>query len=411
MTIGGQSTSNFMNQLNTVLNFVKKRRKSTPSVAENFITRLHYQWTFWFLIFMYAVVWNSWYQKDVMNCVNSFNADAQIRSDYINICFTYMFTPPTMPGETRRYLFFYRYLHFAILGVAALYYLPRKFSKKFDNMRVKKLITDLYSHSGKYDNVSEKALTDRISKYITQNLGTHNVLFYNNLVSTLLALVVDVLAFFVFDYTLQGRFISYGLMSIPFNRDPIYYTDYMSQTFPPFTQCEISPLQKLVGKRTEVFGCHLTVMELYEKMFLALWLWMVVLTFMTVCYLIYLCCFFLPYFRRTLLSCTKPNCASDEDNIQDRIDTVIKTCKVGDIFLLFKVKAFVTANRYYILLCNLAEPKLEKVVVIPDNNVHTTHNMVGINNNNKQQRHPGHHPDQAYMMLQARKGNGTIRRN
>ena len=57
------------------------------------------------------------------------------------------------------------------------------------------------------------------------------------------------------------------------------------------------PLSLLTVRGPQEFGCHLTVMELYEKLFLFLWLWLVLLTAATLCHILYLAMFWLPYFR------------------------------------------------------------------------------------------------------------------
>ena len=65
-------------------------------------------------------------------------------------------------------------------------------------------------------------------------------LYWKNVTGASLALFVDFMAFYVLDYCLQGRFWSYGWKVLPFKRDTKYFTDYMSETFPPFVTCEVS---------------------------------------------------------------------------------------------------------------------------------------------------------------------------
>ena len=409
MTIAGANTGNIIQHIKSIVNFAKNHRKSLPSGTDNLIIRLHYQYTFWLLVLIYSVVWNAWYNKDVLTCVNTFNADVQMRQDYLNICFTYLFVP--QPNGDRRYLFFYRYIHWIMIGVGCLYYLPRKFSKHYDDQKVKKLINDIVGFTCKSDINAEKGMVERISKYMGFYLGSHNRLYFNNLICSILALAIDILSFHVIDYTLHGRFINYGVMSIPFKRDPMYYTDYMSQTFPPFVRCEISPMNKLSGKRTEVLGCHLTLMELYEKLFMILWFWMIFLTAATVCYIVFLCFFRHPYFRNYILRRgSKTLLAKEEGDLRDKVAVVVDSCNTGDVFFLYELKKYLAPHRFHMLMCHLAEPKLSEVLVeqrepdtMPDHSNMMQHKMKGVMMQGAD--------SQAYMMMQARKGNGLIRRN
>ena len=406
MAVGGTPASNIVQNFLTIINFVKKHRKPVASGTNNLIIRMHYQWTFWLLVLIYAIYNYAWYNKDDLICVNTFDADKQVRIDYLNICLTYLFVP--QPNGDRRYLFFYRYFHWIMLGVAGLYYLPRKFSKHYDDRRVMNLFNDIVRKN--YGNIQDaRSMCAQTVKYMRFYLGSHNRLYFNNLLCSLLALAVDIISFWVIDYTLHGRFINYGVMSIPFKRDPMYYTDYMSQTFPPFVQCEISPMNKLSGKRTEVLGCHLTLMEVYEKLFMFLWFWMIFLTAATAYYIVFLCFFRHPYFRNYILRRgSQTMLTKEEGDLREKIAIIANTCNTGDVFFLYQIKQYMEQHYFYLLLCHLAEPKLNEVVVAPRSEPENLRNRTL----DKQDGVPMTNADSAaYPMLLARTGNGLIRRN
>lgn len=150
-------------------------------------------------------------------------------------------------------------------------------------------------------------------------------------------------------------------MSFPFTRDPVNFSDYMSRTFPPFAKCELSMTHKLVARRTEKFGCHLTVMELYEKVFLGVWVWLIILITVTIGYLIFLGFMWLPYFRSMMLKVAKPPNA--KNTVSDTIVSVIGYCKIGDVYLLYRLKQHLSHARFYELLTRLSDPEFIKTML------------------------------------------------
>ena len=266
MTILGQGGGNLVQQvLSNVIKIVKKKNSPCTAPCDGFVLKMHYQWTFWMLLGGFSMVWYSWYHRDIITCVSHFNADTQVRLDYINLCLSYPYVEDI--NDERSYLLFYRWIHWTLLILAMIYYIPRKISKYCENMKVKKLIEDLSVNCTRYDQ-GEKELVDRAVNYIKLNVRTHNGLFFKYFFCNILALGIDILCLHCLDYLLRGRFMHYGWMAYPFIRNPHDFNDYMSRTFPPFVSCEIGPVNEIINKRTEKFGCHLIMMELYEKIFL-----------------------------------------------------------------------------------------------------------------------------------------------
>lgn len=296
----------------------------------------------------------------MITCVSHFNAETQVRLDYINICLSYPFVMDEH-GE-KRYILFYRWISWSLLVLSFVYYIPRKVSKSFDNARCKKLLEDLASNAHRYDQFEDQ-LVERAARYVIFNLKTHNGLYWKYLFVNLLALGVDLFAMQFLDFILQGRFMAYGFRAFPFNRDPEGFTDYMSQTFPPFASCVLSNENQLVNKRKETFGCHLTIMELYEKVFLGLWVWLIVLTLVTCVYVIFLLSMWTPCVQAYLLRTAKPVHASDK--VRSVIQTVAKNCKIGDVYLLYRLKGHFSHVRFYELMVRLTDPSLCKQLQQP----------------------------------------------
>lgn len=290
--------------------------------------------------------------------MSHFNADTQVRLDYINICLSYPYIENA--DHSRRYLLFYRWIHWTFFVLAGIYYIPRKVSKNIENPKLKRLIEDLAQNSSRYDQI-EGQVVEHAAKYVTFNLKTHNGIYYKFLGLNFLALFIDMFALKFLDFVLQGRFLKYGFSAYPFERDPRQFTDYMSVMFPPFASCELEKANQLTATREERLGCHLTFMELYEKVFLFIWLWLIILMVVTSVYIIFVFLMMLPCFRMYLLRTSKP--LHSHQKVTSMIIAVSKNCKVGDVYLLYRIKQHLSHARFYDLMCKLANPELSKTLL------------------------------------------------
>ena len=357
MTIAGQQCINVVNQVKQVKNFLQKKRKQgvTSGFVNNYLLKLHYKYTFYFCTFIYLVIINSWFQKDVMACVNKFSADSQIRADFLNICFTYLYVP-TMGAN--RYLFFYRYIHYVVLSIAGVYYLPHKYVKNNDDMRTIRLLNEIEPTLKMNEDQLDVKVYSKVPAYLKKYVGTNGSLYCKSLFGCILALAIDVFAFFFLDWILHGKFLYYGFMTLPFNRDPEYYMDYMSQTFPPFAECTVGPVNELLSKREETYGCHLTMMELYEKIFYAFWVWLALLIVADVIYITRHLFFLFPWYRTMVKKSYTEADFAEEDGCKynGEIDEALSSFGIGDTYLLSRLQKepVMTKNRYYVCLCHYA---------------------------------------------------------
>lgn len=102
--------------LSSVLNVIKSRANQICSATcDGLVLRMHYRWTFCLLVGNFLTVWYSWYHRDVITCVSHFNAETQVRLDYINICLSY---PYVDENGSRRYILFYRWISWSLQEAA-----------------------------------------------------------------------------------------------------------------------------------------------------------------------------------------------------------------------------------------------------------------------------------------------------
>ena len=133
----------------------------------------------------------------------------------------------------------------------------------------------------------------------------------------------------------------------------------MSETFPPFVECEVTPRNQLLAKRTEEYGSHLPQMEMYEKLFLFLWWWLVVLMVITSCYVVYLGFFFHPRFRLWKNKHFKRPSYRHEHSNEKVIEETMSRLDYGDAYLVNCFKTHLSSCRFYTVLCKLAYRDLE----------------------------------------------------
>ncbi|CAL4116511.1 unnamed protein product [Meganyctiphanes norvegica] len=194
----------------------------------------------------------------------------------------------------------------------------------------------------------------KAADYITRK--SHVALFWKYMGVHFIALGIDLCVLGYLDFLLQGRFLTYGLHAYVW-RDPQTFTDYISKTFPPFASCELNEENMLVAKRTEKLGCHLTLMELYEKVFVFLWFWLILLTFFTIVYIVgYFITFFTPCIRKHIFYVKHPD-YSDQRKMDLQLKEVYYQCDYGDFFLLHQIRKLLSNIQMFELLLLLRDPE------------------------------------------------------
>ncbi|CAL4111110.1 unnamed protein product [Meganyctiphanes norvegica] len=350
----GTRTVDIRNAIKYVFGAFSNRVNQVCSgTCDGFVLKMHYRVTSLSFFALFLSTWYLWYHREVITCVSQFNAAVnQTRLDYLNICLSY---PYVEEGENKRFILYYRWINFVALLLAGVYYIPRKVSKQLDNPKTKSLVETLCQHSPKTGDIEKQVVTTAL-RYIVGNAKTHNGIYYKYLFVNLVALIIDIVVFFFLDFIFIGRFMWLGIDSFPIKRDPENFSDYISQTFPPFAKCQINMAKMLTSGRIETFGCHLTFMELYEKIFIALWFWLVFLVTATAIYLLFLLTMHFQIVQRYIIRVEKP--ARGQHRVGDLMPNVFRNFRVGDIYLLYRIKQHVSHDQFYGILTNLSKPDL-----------------------------------------------------
>ncbi|XP_042863065.1 innexin inx2-like [Penaeus japonicus] len=317
---------------------------------------MHYCLGVCVFLLAYNIVQGNWFLRETIHCVEAFNGETLVSPQKKNICLSYPYTckPPesTKFGERecqRRYQLFYRWIHFSFLILSAVYYTPRLLAKGKDH-QLQKLLTDLSTREEKYDKPSLEEGTRLALLYFKNHSFVHTSLYARLVLSHAYALVIDMATVFFFDFMLHNGFYGLVYTTYPWNRNPSNFNDSMSQHFPPYAFCTIDKYNLINNARIENYGCHLMLMELYEKVFIVIWFLLAALIVVTVISVFFLLFLWLPPFNRLFLR----TCITST-HIQHVKREVLKITGVGDLFALSLMKRHMNERQFLKFLESLVQ--------------------------------------------------------
>lgn len=344
--------------------FWKKKEKAEP--VDSFVLKLHYRMSVCLFIVMFTIVQSNWYVKESIKCVSAhFTCTGELPFHLKNFClsFSYVCDLTSALGDScsRRYLLFYRWIHTSFLVIGCLYYIPRFIAKKVMNPRLKKLLYDLACDEARYDDASCEQVTEKMLKFVDMDRGSRSQYLWL-VFCHVIALLIDFGVMFFFDFMLQNRFIGLLYHSYPYRRNPPHFTDYISQTFPPFANCTVHVENLINVEREETFGCYLYLMELYDKIFILLWLWLVFLSFVTIFSILVMLLVSFSPFNHLFLCLFTPSA-----RIGQMRRKVQSMSNLNDLYTLYLMKQHCSESQFIRFIAKLihnSEDTLEEVLVM-----------------------------------------------
>ncbi|CAL4187916.1 unnamed protein product, partial [Meganyctiphanes norvegica] len=305
--------------------------EKSVTLYDGMILKLHYQVTIVIMTIGFLAVSQHWYAEQDMICKKLSNVESKIplNEEHLNICRSYPYVEEGEGEEVhRRYILYYRWIPWAFLLLTTMYYIPRIASKTFTRTITKQMKSMLVNARNESFGDPESVEFKKAVQYIRENKGSHNGIYWTYIGLNCLALGVDVFTMFLWDILLQGRFSRYGL-SLPewYKRNPKDFSDEISRTFPPFVKCKIESVHLIASADAKAYGCHMTYMQLYEKVFILLWFWLVIMIIITTVYIIYIMLFG-PYV-------IVKGCLTRGRGVQG-------VTTVGDYYIKFRLKAHVS---------------------------------------------------------------------
>ncbi|XP_047470054.1 uncharacterized protein LOC125025828 [Penaeus chinensis] len=355
-------------QLKSILSPLVRRDDGTPEIVDSFVLRMHYSLGMSVFVLAFSIVQANWFTKEAIHCVFGYNADRTVNPAIKNTCLSYPYTcqPPretVYGGEDcpRRYLMFYRWIHFSFLALAGIFYLPRMVAKKTNHSPLKKLLSILISMEERYDDSAFEYGVSKMVTYFENHFSVHGSLYTRLVMCHVIAVVIDVGSFIYLDFFMQENFIGLIYKSYPFHRNPRNFFDNLYQVFPPFVFCTINEYNLINNARVDVLHCHLMLMELYEKVFVVLWVLLAFLMVIAVVSLVVLLLIVLPPFNRVFLFTFTTS--ERVRKIKRKVHCIFG---YGDLHVMSMMKSHVSEGQFITFLSQLVEnPRLKFNAMFP----------------------------------------------
>lgn len=307
------------------------------SYAECFVVFIHYRWSAVLVTLMLAGSLSGWFAQENAICINKFDR-SEISPEMQDICITYPYTIQRdgKGQEYRAYALHYKWIPYTFALILTFFIGLQLLITKIEDPKVRNFLSSI----SKLKNEEERYQV--CSRYFVDHVGRHAHLPTTRTYVLLSCLSINLVVFFVVDLTLAGFYLHLPLNLFAI-REIENLSDAISVAFPPFVECELAPKMQLWMDRTERIGCYLPLMELYEKMFVGLWLWQACI------FLLILLCLanhqlpqLVPRLKRDLL--TLPN----RPQLAARL--LSSSMSLGDLLLLLKVKPLLTTADFQNLL-------------------------------------------------------------
>ena len=236
-----------------------------------------------FLGMLFVFSQSLWYSETPMVCVDKFDRRLP-PEDLSRHCYYFPYKETKIPGtynqSHRIYVTHYVWIPLTFLATSVIFKLLAFWRKLFHNANLREMLEEMQETTmDKYLGIAKY--------YFVTKKGMHSGIYWKCVFLHVIALITNVGNFIIFDALLQERY-----WDLPKNlavlRDPKNFDDSYSLIFPPFTDCEITPDHHILIETTKKYGCHLTMMELYEKILMILWFAQMILAIWTIIYILYL---------------------------------------------------------------------------------------------------------------------------
>ncbi|KAL7635997.1 UNVERIFIED_CONTAM: hypothetical protein RMT77_013815 [Armadillidium vulgare] len=250
--------------------YFKFGKNRTIEPLESWLFIAHYKLTVGLLLCLFVSLVGCWFSFAPVECVVKYYEQVDFKFEDLCLSYPYVYNN----SKEKVFALHYKWVHWSLLLLIPLYCVPLHMKKHFE---VEILNEYLYfiNNCDMKDPKRNPCISIVTDSFIGHCAGS---IYINKLIMLAATLFVDVVAIFFLDVALQNRFFRLFPLDYPFTRWPQYLNDTLSLAFPQFVECRIGPSMVFLNEMTEVFGCNLTMMKLYDKLFVIMWVWMMGLT-------------------------------------------------------------------------------------------------------------------------------------
>ncbi|KAG0694865.1 Innexin inx2 [Chionoecetes opilio] len=324
-------------------------------VVDNFVFMLHYRYTY--IIYIMATFLTTLYDAigDKIECMSGIDSDSfgDVVNNYCFIMGTFTVDrlhglqtgrqvphPGVGPAEAEdsvTYHAYYQWVPFILFVQGVMFYVPHWLWKVWEGGLFKHIIQDLSvrdylgNNLGNYFNKEQGFKT--LAKYIMRTMNGHRMWAYRFFFCELLNLLVVVATLFFTDWFLGGEFLTYGANVFAVaSLDPENRTDPMTYVFPRMAKCTFRSFGASGTIQVRDVMCLIATNIINEKIYLFLWVWLVLLTALTALWMLYrLLTILLPPFRNLLLR-THVN-----PSVRKELQNILRRTTLSDWLLLYSL--------------------------------------------------------------------------
>ncbi|XP_037803446.1 innexin shaking-B-like [Penaeus monodon] len=228
-----------------------------------------------------------------------------------------------------------------------LFYAPHYIWKTWEGGRMQSITADLSVPI--LNKEDQRKRVNQLADYLQNSLWNNNTYALKYLFCQCLSLVNCIVNMVLMNKFLNGKFLTYGADVFSYSEavDQESRTDPMIEVFPRVTKCSMSMFGSSGTLQKHDFLCVLAVNVINEKIYLAMWLWFILLISLSILvFFFHLAVFAVPVIRRLYLVYLLGS--------GDKARIVARTFnQMGDVFLLYLLKKNVECQSLNLLLTEL----------------------------------------------------------
>lgn len=303
------------------------------TLVDSVTARLHYQWSTTFCLLCAAMVIAKDYIGDPISCMQH-GGDAK---KYINtFCWiTSTFTINSTNGgiglykegvHEKRVHTYYQWVPLVLAIQAGLFYLPHLLWKNMEGKQVDHILQDV--NKSLFDDDADKKISNMIA-YLKESWGMNTRYFLGHFVCECLYLVNVVLQLILMDKFFDGAFKDYGTKVFAELRSAETKSARMLEVFPLRAKCTFHYTGTSGSIIPDDALCILPQNIINMKIFLVMWLWLIIMTVITCLQLLWhLAVYASGWLRKTIL---KRRMGS---RLTPGMEQALRVMKLGDFCLL-----------------------------------------------------------------------------
>jgi len=278
-----------------------REEKQLEATPESWVNRLHYRITcLLLLVAVTMITCTEWISgtDSIIDCMHGPGLPEAVVKWYCYIQGTFViprnydkevgiqvsqtgvgpYNPETDDISVKAY---YQWVPFMLFLQAIMFYLPHVVYEMTEGNKVKRILGSL--NLWVLNKEKRRGAEDDLAKYFVETMGIHDMWSVQILLAHCLYLVNVIGQIYFTDAFLGYEFSKYGVSIVSMlDKDPSDRVDPMSQVFPRVTKCTFHKYGPSGSIQRHDIQCVMPINIINEKIYVALWFWLMLLSFLTI---------------------------------------------------------------------------------------------------------------------------------